>query len=109
MSFIYLASPYTDPDYLVMQERYELALKAVSKLIEEQVWAYSPIVHNHHIAMTNNFSTGFEFWEAYDFAMLGASNCFTILCLPGWDVSVGVLSERAEAIRLGLPLEYIDP
>ncbi len=109
MSFIYLASPYSDPDPEVREERYLAALKAVSALIKERTWAYSPIVHNHYITKTNDFSTDFEFWKRYDFTMIAAAHRFMILKLPGWKESKGIAAEMKEALRLEYRIEVIDP
>ena len=109
MSFIYLASPYAHPDPKVIEERYRQAMKAVHQMLLIPIWVYSPIVHCHELAKIYDLPKSHEFWEAYDFAMLAASSSLMILRLPDWEISKGVLNERAEAERLGVPREYMDP
>lgn len=109
MSFIYLASPYSNPDPKVMEKRYQQAMKAVQQMLRYREWVYSPIVHCHELAKIYELPKSHEFWEDYDFTMLAASSCLRILRLPGWDVSNGVFKEKAEAERLGVPVGYIDP
>ena len=109
MSFIYLASPYISPKLEVMERRYREAMKAVHQMLINHTWVYSPIVHCHELAKIYDLPKSHEFWEAYDFAMLAASNGLMILRLSGWGISRGVCNERIEAERLGMSVEYMDP
>lgn len=106
---IYLASPYTDPDPWVMEWRYLQAAKALTKLLQDKRWAYSPIVHCHELAKIATLPKDAAFWRSYDFAMLARSSRFVILTLEHWTDSIGVNLEMREAFRLGLPIEELAP
>lgn len=107
MSYIYLASPYTDPDPLIRELRYYQALRATADLLKVKQYVYSPIVHCHEVAKKHKLPTHFDFWQNYNFAMLRAASSFAILQADGWKESVGVLAESNEAIRLNLVRFYI--
>lgn len=102
MSFIYLATPYTDPDPAVMEERFRKNEKYCASLLEQGVWVYSPIVHCHEMAKRHKLPKGFEFWREYNFAMLSKSSEVRVLELLGWVDSSGVQAEIAMAVKLGI-------
>jgi len=104
---IYLASPYSDPDPFVREERYLRTMKALTKLLAIHQWAYSPIVHLHELAKIGWLSPGALFWQSYNFHMLSRSTKLAILELPGWERSKGIAAEKREAERLGLPIDYL--
>lgn len=47
MKVIYLASPYTDEDKTVMENRYQLAIDGCAKIMRMGLCPISPIVHSH--------------------------------------------------------------
>ena len=105
---IFLASPYTHNDKAVMTFRYEAALAAVSELINEGNIIFSPIVHSHPIAVTYNLQRDYSFWQAYTNSfILHWAEAFAILCLPGWEYSVGIIDESILARKIKLPISYI--
>lgn len=104
---IYLASPYTHPDPWVMEERYLRAMRVLTQLLAAGKWTYSPIVHCHELAKIGALPKDAKFWEAYDFAMIAKCDKLLILRIDGWETSRGVAGEKAEAERLGIPVEYI--
>ena len=90
-----------------MEERYIRASKALTYLLNEQRWAYSPIVHCHELGKIGGLPKEAKFWEAYDFHMLSCAKSFLILRIEGWETSHGVAAEKAEAERLNLPIGYL--
>lgn len=104
---IYLASPYTHADPWVMEERYLRAARVLSQLLATGLWTYSPIVHCHELAKIASLPKDAKFWQAYDFAMIRVCSKLMILRIDGWEQSRGVAAEKAEAERLGIPVEYI--
>lgn len=104
---IYLASPYTHPDPFVREERYLRAAKALSYLLSQKKWAYSPIVHCHELAKIGGLPPDAAFWQAYDFYVLSKCDTFMVLRIDGWEQSKGVAAELAEAERLGIPVKYL--
>jgi hypothetical protein len=106
---VYLASPYTHPDLEVMEQRFELACAAVAKLIVKGYFVYSPIVHNHSIAIRHALPVEWDFWCNIDEEFIRHFDEFWILMLEGWQKSLGISREKMLAARLGMPIRYIEP
>lgn len=105
---IYLASPYSSPDPLIMKTRFLLAEQVTAKLLSQEIWVYSPIVHCHELAQKFNLPTDFAYWQSYNFDMLRRADALYILSIPGWYESKGVKAEFDLAALMGLPIRYID-
>lgn len=111
--YIYLASPYSDPDTSLMELRYRSALEYTAKCIARGEWVYSPIVHNHAIALHYEQSNQitdhrtFSFWREYDMTMLAHAAVFRVLMLNRWDSSKGINEEMVRAKSLGLEVQMI--
>jgi hypothetical protein len=104
---IYLASPYSHPDPAVRQQRFEIACTAVLKLMAEGHHIYSPIVHNHSLAIRGDLQAGWEFWKAFDEKMVAACGELWVLRAEGWVDSKGIEAEIDIAARLGIPVRFI--
>lgn len=107
MSYIYLASPYSDDDPLTIHERYTSAQDALAWLTKMKVWTYSPIVHFHHMALAHNFPKDANFWSDCNLAMLEKAYGLYILTLPRWQESKGVRQEMAWAKKLDMPITLL--
>ena len=103
---IYLASPYSDPDPAVEQQRFEAVCKVASALMMQGHRIFSPIAHTHPIAMAGEMPRGWDFWQEYDREMLGACDALWVLMLPGWDKSRGIRGELRMWNDRG-PVKYI--
>ena len=106
---IYLASPYSDysaDKEKVMALRFHLTVIAAGEIIAEGYMVYSPIVHNHPIAVNMKMPTGWVFWKNHDVEMLKVSSVMYILQLPGWENSFGIQEEMEIAKGLGIPIAY---
>lgn len=104
---IYLASPYSSPDPFVRELRYLRAMEALTKMLRNWQWAYSPIVHCHELAKIGGLPTTADFWQGYNFYMLSQCAELRVLTLEGWEASIGVNAEIVEARRIGIPVEYL--
>lgn len=91
---IYLASPYSDPDPLVMERRFVLAEQATHYLLANKQWVYSPIVHCHALANRYELPRAFSYWQEYNQLMLDRADVLYVLQLDGWERSEGVTWER---------------
>lgn len=109
MPFDYLGSPYSHADPAVRHARYLAARQALRERLEARIWTYSPIVHCHHLAVDGGMPTEAKFWEAYDFAMIRASDRLVVLTLPKWEESVGLEGEIKCAKVNSIPIEYLPP
>ena len=110
MSFIYIASPYSDPNATVRHQRYLAVSYYVTALFIQKRFPYSPITANHHLALEFDLPSDANSWMAYNFAMLSSASELHVLKLSGWEKSVGVLAEINfwRAARQDLPIHYID-
>jgi hypothetical protein len=108
---IYLASPYSHSDKEVRKQRYEKAVEANAKLIEQGFMVYSPIVHGHPLNQYwkehEEARMGWSFWEKFDTLMVRKSDALFVLAIDGWINSVGVTNELELAKRLYIPIKYV--
>lgn len=93
MSYIYLSSPYSHQSDSVRQRRYELALHVASRITEQNITVYSPIVHNRHIALKTQLPSTFDYWSHHNYNMLRWADKLWILTIDGWLDSVGIKGE----------------
>lgn len=93
---IYLASPYTHANPVVMNNRYIQACIACSEIMRRGHLVFSPIAHSHGIAVHGKSPVGWGFWVDMDLHILRLCTEFWILKLPGWVESVGVRMEFNE-------------
>lgn len=109
---IYLASPYSHNDPDIRQQRYEKVLQITAKMILK--WGlivYSPIVHNHHVALLHenrNEHVAFEFWEKFDTKMISRCDELWVYTIEGWNTSIGVNKEMKIAESLSIQVKFID-
>lgn len=89
----YLASPYTHESSIVRELRFRVAERHVAELLRAGFYVYSPIVHCHSLAVKYSLPKDFEFWMAYNAAMLEQASELDVLMLPGWMQSRGVKGE----------------
>lgn len=104
---IYLATPYTDPDPAVMEERFNRACEIAGRLMAQGLIVFSPVAHTHPIAVRCGLPRGFDYWERYDRALLAAASKLLVAKLPGWERSAGIAAEIKIAEELGIPIEYL--
>lgn len=105
--YIYLASPYSHPDSSTRYERYLSAANAARTLLQNKLWVYSPIVHCHDMSERWGLPFDAEFWREYDRCMVQSSREIFVLCLSGWEQSVGVAGEIRLAAELSKPVTYL--
>jgi len=105
---IYLASPYSHPDPLIMKTRFLLAEQVTAAFLTRRLWVYSPIVHCHELAQRYELPTDFAYWQEYNIDMLRRSDYLTVLTIPGWRESVGVAGEISVARMLSMPVRLVN-
>lgn len=105
---IYLASPYSHPDPLIMKTRFLLAEQVTAHLIQQGLFVYSPIVHCHAMSERYALPTTFDFWKAYNFDILRHARELVVLHIEGWKESKGVQGEIAFAQQFTLPIMYVN-
>lgn len=105
---IYLASPYSHPDPLIEEKRFNAVCVCAANFFRAGEMVFSPIAHTRPIAVAGNLNHGFDSYAEYDKLMIGKCERFMILKLPGWERSIGVRAERKYAETLGRTIEYIE-
>jgi hypothetical protein len=106
---VYLASPYTHPDWQIRERRFASACKAVARLMGWGVVAYSPVAYTHSVAINGNCPVEWQHWIEFDLKFLSLCSVFSVLMLPGWEISSGIRIETAKAQELGKPIYYLRP
>ena len=105
---IYLASPYSDPDAAVREQRFQAACAATARLLRDGHQVYSPVVHGHPLVQ-HGLSADWSFWERHDRLHLERCDEVVVLMLDGWDESEGVQAEIKIAGELGRVVWYRSP
>jgi Domain of unknown function (DUF1937) len=103
---IYLASPYSHPDPLVREARFDAACRATAKLVRAGRVVVSPIVHGHPLVRFG-LPTDWGFLQRFDVEHLRRCDEVVVLQIDGWRESEGVQAELAEAAALGKRVRYI--
>lgn len=90
----YLASPYSNPDSQVESERYQLVAQVAANLVDHGHLIFCPITHARPMAPYRNLKprvsgSGFNSWEHMDLEFIKRCDELWVVCLEGWDCSVG--------------------
>lgn len=111
-STIYVAAPYTGIESEQVQ-RYTQVTKYASKLMLRGHRVFSPLTHSHPIYSVaqesfDNIKDQHRFWMNQDLFWMKSCDIVHVLCLDGWEESVGVLEEVTYARDvLGIQFVYI--
>jgi hypothetical protein len=111
-SIIYLACPYTNPDVVVREQRFQAATQAAASLIGRGYIVYSPITMTHPIDMVfagDSATLGSEYWVIFDEAFMDLCSELVVLKLNGWDRSAGIQREIKYFEAQGKPVRFIAP
>lgn len=106
---IYLASPYSHKDPVIVKTRFLLVEQATAILINAGHFVWSPIVHCHEMAAKYAMPTDAEFWKAYNFDFIRRSEAMFVLDIEGWQESKGVMMELKLAADMMLPVSFVSP
>lgn len=105
--YVYLASPYSDPEEVIRTRRFWAVCAVTAHLMRDGHIVYSPIAHSHPVALCGGLPTEWDFWARFDETMLHAARELWVLTLPGWDNSRGVKAEIRIAQRLEKPIKQL--
>lgn len=105
---IYLASPYSHPDVIVRQNRFENVCRYAAFLMSRGDIVFSPIAHTHPIAIQGSLPLLWSYWKKVDIAFMKCCNRMTILRLDGWKESEGIKEEMILAHTFEMPIDYAD-
>jgi hypothetical protein len=103
--FYYLASPYDDPDPAVREQRYRQVCQVAARMIRDGHLVFSPIAYSHPMSKFG-LPGDWLFWRRYDNAMLERCDALVVVCMDGWNLSVGVRAECELARQLEMSIQY---
>lgn len=106
-SYIYLASPYSHPDPVMMVARYEAATREAGRWMANGWNIFSPIAHSHVVAERTELPKSWDYWKGVDEVFLRQAGAVFVYMLDGWGRSTGVQAEIAMAKKMGKPVYYL--
>jgi Domain of unknown function (DUF1937) len=108
---IYLACPYSHPDYEIRVTRFRAVTEVAARLIEKGCIIFSPVTMTHPIDLVmagDKETMGSDFWVEFDQAFMRACSSLVILTLPGWQESNGIKREMEFFIENKKDIYLID-
>lgn len=105
---IYLCTPYSHPDALVREERFQTACKIAGRLMNQGHVVYAPICHSHPIAVLCRLPGTWDYWERVDRHFLSMAREVWVVKMDGWTKSTGISKEISIATDMGKPIRYLD-
>ena len=104
---LYLACPYSHPDETIRQRRYHLACRAAAKLMKAGIVVFSPLANTVPAIEFGGLELSHHGFLRLDLPMLRRCDELLVLCLDGWQESIGVQQELGEAIAFHKPITTI--
>lgn len=104
----YIASPYSSADPEVRHARYLEVMKFVAWKLSQSIVPvpFSPILYCHELARAHAMPTDAHFWLTFNTTVMESASSIIVLCLPGWEQSVGVTMEIKWARENEVPLLF---
>lgn len=105
---IYIGSPYSDPSFLVMDDRAYQAGCFAAYMAKQGHVVYCPIASWHHLAKEHAMPRDFPFWSKMNLDILSRSEELWVLQLGGWENSRGLAEELKFAEVMHIPTRFFD-
>lgn len=105
---IYLASPYSHPEYEVQIRRFIEAQEKTAELMHQGHVVFSPIAYSHQFHHDHGMPGDWEFWQRYDRAFIEWCDEVWIYMLDGWQESRGIQAEISIAGEMGKTVRYVE-
>jgi len=102
---IYLAIPYTG----IEETSHKIANAVLAELTRSGEIVFSPISHSHIMAKEFDLPAEWEFWKRIDCAFIERCDHLLVVCIDGWDESIGVKAEIDAANYYEIPISYYRP
>jgi hypothetical protein len=109
VSYIYLASPYSDPSETVREARYREVMKAAATMFNYKIAVYSPIVAWHEVAKHHTLPTDAASYVIQNDAFMEHCEEGWFLDIPGLFQSKGCMAERDFLVRHEVQVRVIKP
>lgn len=106
---IYLASPYSHHDPVIVKTRFLLVEQCCATLIQQGHFVWSPIVHCHEMATKYAMPTDAQFWKEYNFDFIRRCDRMLVLDIEGWMESKGIQMEMRMADEAMIPTFFVTP
>ncbi len=108
---VYIMSPYTDPDSMVMEQSYQNVRRYENFLTVKfpDALFYSPIVHFHQVALVRHLPRDIDYWRTKNRCMIHRSQLGIVLRDEGWMISKGIKWECDLFETLNTPYIMDDP
>ena len=107
-SYIYVAGPYSSMFESIMEYRAEELTDYAAFLCNKNEVVYSPITHGHAMAIKHNLPRDYAYWQRSCEIFVGHCRELHVLCLNGWDTSIGVQAEIEYAESLNIKVRYVN-
>lgn len=116
-AYWYLAGPYTPTKEGLTEEQVYAHLTvmyyehraALGALLNNKIWAYSPIVHSHDVNMKLKLPTDALFWSTFNHMMIDHSRGVVVVMMEDWNKSKGVRAEIEYARKTQKDIRFILP
>ena len=108
MKIIYFASPYSDSNPDVVNERYNKTCNKVAELVSQGNIVMSPIVYGHTLLQYKEMPGDWQFWKNFCESFLYKSDEMFVYKIEGWDKSTGLLAEVELAKSLNIKITYLE-
>lgn len=105
---IYIASPYSHKDPVVMERRFQEAARYAAELRRENQQFFCPITMCHPL-VPHGVPTDAASWWEFNRRYLDLSTELHALCLRGWEKSSGMQQEIEYMKGQGKPVQYVQP
>ena len=104
---IFVASPYSHYDERVVEARAHEADIYVGELTRQGKVCYSAISAMHHLLKVCELPGTWEYWHMHCDRMMHHADEVHVLCLDGWEESVGLKNEIEIAKELNKKITYV--
>lgn len=105
---LYLASPYSHPDPVIVKTRVLLTAQCCAALLRRGLYVWSPILHSHAMAGLHDLPTDAAWWYNWSKDFIRRCDGILVLKITGWDESKGVKEEISLATNLSLPCGFVN-
>lgn len=101
---IYLGTPYSHPNPLIEDIRFELAMSVAATLATHSIPCYVPIAFWHPTSRKHSLPGDHEFWLLQDYAMIERCDEGWFMASEGFHSSKGIRHEIECFEALGKPV-----
>jgi hypothetical protein len=105
---VYVAQPYSHSNPKTTRSRLRIGAEYIAKNLNcaDDTVYYSPVCHGETVHQLGNVGGDYKVWKAHSLGMISLASEVHVLCLPGWQLSVGVADEISYANENGIPVRY---